>query len=147
VDGLTAPVAGSNPDVTVASIRERVRGSFPDHIGIELMEINDMQTRGRLVVAEEHLHPGRLLHGGVWVALTDSVGAWQTIRHLPPDHDFTTVELKLNVFAGAATGDELIATAEHLHAGRSTHVVQVRVEKGDRLAANLILTQFIIARG
>jgi 1,4-dihydroxy-2-naphthoyl-CoA hydrolase len=135
-----------NRDVTVESIRERVRGSFPDRIGIELMEITDEHTRGRLVVAEEHLHPGRLLHGGVWVALTDSVGAWQTIRHLPRDHDFTTVELKLNVFAAAATGDELIATAEHLHAGRSTHVVQVKVEKGDagRLAANLTLTQFVI---
>jgi 1,4-dihydroxy-2-naphthoyl-CoA hydrolase len=137
-------VSNSNPDVTVEAVRERVRGSFPDRIGIELMEITDERTLGRLVVAEEHLHPGRLLHGGVWVALTDSVGAWQTIRHLPTGHDFTTVELKLNVFAAAATGDELIATAEHLHAGRSTHVVQVKVEKDDRLAANLILTQFII---
>jgi 1,4-dihydroxy-2-naphthoyl-CoA hydrolase len=137
----------SNPDVTVESVRERVRGSFPDRIGIELMEITDQRTLARLVVADEHLHPGRLLHGGVWVALTDSVGAWQTIRHLPAGHDFTTVELKLNVFAAAATGDELIATAEHLHAGRSTHVVQVKVEKGGRLAANLILTQFILAPG
>ena len=54
--------------------------------------------------------------------------------------------MKLNVFTGATTGDELFATAEHLHAGRSTHVLEVRVSKGDadRLAANLLLTQFVL---
>jgi 1,4-dihydroxy-2-naphthoyl-CoA hydrolase len=137
-------VPAANPEVTVASIRERIKGSFPDRLGIEPVEISDEMARGRLVVGDGHLHPGRLLHGGVWVALGDTVGAWQTLRHLPPSHDFTTVELKLNVFAAAATGDELIATAEHLHAGRSTHVVQIKIDKGTRLAANLILTQFIL---
>jgi 1,4-dihydroxy-2-naphthoyl-CoA hydrolase len=143
VDGLSV-VAQVNPQVTVESIRERIRGSFPDRIGVEPVEITDEYARGRLVVGRDHLHPGELLHGGVWVALADTVGAWQTLRHLPPGHDFTTVELKLNVFAAAGAGDELLATAEHLHAGRSTHVVQVRVENGDRPAAHLLLTQFIL---
>jgi 1,4-dihydroxy-2-naphthoyl-CoA hydrolase len=137
-------MAPPNPQVTVDSIRERIRDSFPDRMGIEPVEITDDHTLGRLVVERQHLHPGGLVHGGVWVALTDTVGAWQTFRHLPPGHDFTTVELKLNVFAGASTGDELIAEATHLHAGRSTHVVQVGVTKGDRPAANLVLTQFVL---
>jgi 1,4-dihydroxy-2-naphthoyl-CoA hydrolase len=137
----------TNPEVTPESIRERVRGSFPDRIGVEPVEITDERSIGRLVVGDGHLHPGRLLHGGVWVALGDTVGAWQTLRHLPSGHDFTTVELKLNVFAAAGTGDELIATARHLHAGRSTHVLQVGVAKGDKPAAHLILTQFILPPG
>jgi uncharacterized protein (TIGR00369 family) len=137
-------MATPNPQVTVDSIRERIRDSFPDRMGIEPVEITDDHTLGRLVVERQHLHPGGLVHGGVWVALTDTVGAWQTFRHLPPGHDFTTVELKLNVFAAASTGDELIAEATHLHAGRSTHVVQVGVTKGDRPAANLVLTQFVL---
>ena len=137
-------MAPPNPQVTVDSIRERIRDSFPDRMGIEPVEITDDHTLGRLVVERRHLHPGGLVHGGVWVALTDTVGAWQTFRHLPPGHDFTTVELKLNVFAGASTGDELIAEATHLHAGRSTHVIQVAVSKGERNAANLVLTQFVL---
>jgi 1,4-dihydroxy-2-naphthoyl-CoA hydrolase len=137
-------VGETNPQVTVAAIRDRIRGSFPDRIGVEPVEITDEYACGRLVVDDSHLHPGELVHGGVWVALTDTVAAWQTLRHLPPGHDFTTVELKLNVFAPAATGDELVATAEHLHAGRSTHVIQVRVAKGDRAAAHLLLTQFVL---
>jgi hypothetical protein len=35
----------------------------------------------------------------------------------------------------------------HLHAGRSTHVIEVRIEADGRLAANLIVTQFILAQG
>jgi uncharacterized protein (TIGR00369 family) len=137
-------VAEPNAQITVESIRERIAGSFPDRLGVEPLEIGDQRTVGRIVVDERHLHPGGLVHGGAWVGLADTVGAWQTFRHLPPGHDFTTVELKLNVFAGASTGDELIAEATHLHAGRSTHVVQVGVTKGDKPAANLVLTQFVL---
>ncbi len=81
------------------------------------------------------------------MALADTVAAWQTFRHLPPGHDFTTVEMKLNVFGAGRPGDELIATAEHLHAGRSTHVVEVRIRRAgeESLVANLIVTQYVIS--
>jgi 1,4-dihydroxy-2-naphthoyl-CoA hydrolase len=134
----------TNLGITVESIRERIRGSFPDQLGVEPLEISDDRARGRMVVDERHLHPGGRVHGGAWVALADTVAAWQTFRRLPPGWDFTTVEMKLNVFAAAGPGDELIATAKHLHAGRSTHVLEVRVESGERLVANLILTQFVL---
>ena len=97
-----------------------------------------------MVVDDRHLHPGGLVHGGAWTGLGDTVAAWQTFRHIPPGHNFTTIELKLNAFAPGNPGDEIVATATHLHAGRSTHVIEVRLEAGGRLAANLIVTQFIL---
>jgi 1,4-dihydroxy-2-naphthoyl-CoA hydrolase len=135
----------TNPEVTAENIQERIQGSFPADMGVEALELTDELCRGRIVVDDRHLHPGRLVHGGAWVALADSVAAWQTFRHLPAGHDFTTIEMKLNVLAGARSGDELIATAEHLHAGRTTHVVEVRVHRGDRLVANLLVTQLVLA--
>ena len=134
-----------NPEITPELLRARVAGSFPADLGVEPLEITGERSSGRIVVDRRHLHPGGLVHGGAWVALADSVAAWQTFRHLPRGHNFTTVEMKLNVFGAAGPGDELIATAEHLHAGRSTHVVEVRVTTGDRLVANLVITQFILA--
>jgi uncharacterized protein (TIGR00369 family) len=135
-----------NPEVTVESIRARIGDSFPDDLGVEPIEIGDERARGRMMVDRRHLHPGGFVHGGAWVALADSVGAWQTFRHLPLGHDFTTVEMKLNVFGAAGRGDELEAIAEHLHAGRSTHVIEVRVTKNrERLVANLLITQFVLA--
>jgi 1,4-dihydroxy-2-naphthoyl-CoA hydrolase len=138
-------VARGNPEITPESLRARVAGSFPADLGVEPLEITDDRSIGRIVVDARHLHPGGLVHGGAWVALADSVAAWQTFRHLPPGHNFTTVEMKLNVFAAGRPGDALIATAEHLHAGRSTHVVEVRVRSAERLVANLLVTQLVLA--
>jgi uncharacterized protein (TIGR00369 family) len=138
-------VASTNPEITPESIRQRIAASFPAQMGVEPLEIDERRARGKIVVDERHLHPGGLVHGGAWVALADSVAAWQTFRHLPAGYDFTTVEMKLNVFAGAKQGEELVATAEHLHAGRSTHVVETRIHSGSRLVANLLVTQFVIA--
>lgn len=137
-------MAAPNPNVTPESIRKRIEGAFPERIGVEPLEVTDDYARGRIVVDERHLHPGKRVHGGVWVGLADTVGAWQTYRHMPPGYDFTTVEMKLNVFGAGKLGDELIATAETLHRGRSTHVVEVRVHREDRLLANLLLTNFVL---
>jgi uncharacterized protein (TIGR00369 family) len=137
-------VAEREPQITVESISSRIEDSFPADMGVEPLELTGERCRGRIVVDRRHLHPGGLVHGGAWVALADSVAAWQTFRHLPPGHDFTTAEMKLNVFAGGRPGDELVATAEHLHVGGSTHVVEVRVHCEDRLVANLLVTQLVL---
>ena len=140
--------------MTVEAIRAMLADtapSYPEALDIEPLSIDDERSVGAITVTDIHLHPGKLVHGGVWTGLGDTVAAWQTFRHLEPGQNFTTVELKLNAFAGARLGDRLTATATHLHAGRSTHVIEVRIERGEgpsgeraKLAANLIVTQFVI---
>jgi uncharacterized protein (TIGR00369 family) len=95
-------------------------------------------------IDRRHLHPMREVHGGAWVAFADTVAAWGTMRHLPEGRGFSTGELKINVFATAGDGDELTALGEPLHIGSRTHVWQVRVFNGERLAANFICTQIVI---
>lgn len=140
-----------NPAITaesIAAMLAETAPSYPRALAIEPLSIDDTRSIGALTVDDIHLHPGRLVHGGVWTGFGDTVAAWQTFRHLPVGANFTTVELKLNAFAGARHGDRLVATAEHLHRGRSTHVIEVRIERGEgedaKLAANLIVTQFVI---
>jgi 1,4-dihydroxy-2-naphthoyl-CoA hydrolase len=134
-----------NPEVTVEALRERLQGTFPGDLGIEPLEIGKDRSRGRLVVDGRHLHPGGYVHGGVWAAFADTVAAWGTWKNLSPGYDFTTVELKLNVFAAGRPGDELIATAEPRHVGGRTHVWIVDIHRGDRQVAMFTLTQFVIA--
>jgi len=134
----------ANPDITPEASRSVLPGTFPGDLGIELVEIDDARVVGRLAVDRRHLHPGGYVHGGVWTAFADTVAAWGTMRRLSPGHDFTTVELKVNVFAAGRAGDELIGTGEPLHVGRRTQVWEVRVHKGDRLAANFTCTQMVL---
>lgn len=134
----------TNPAVTVERSRKALPGSFPGDLGIELVEITDELTRGRMVVDARHLHPGGYVHGGVWTAFADSVAAWGTMRRLPAADRFTTVEMKTNVFAAATTGDVLTATAEPLHVGRRTQVWEVRMYRDQRLMANFVCTQMVL---
>jgi 1,4-dihydroxy-2-naphthoyl-CoA hydrolase len=135
--------------VTTEDARQFIGGSFPGDLGIEPLEIEDTHARGRIVVDRRHLHPGGYVHGGAWTALGDTVAAWATFRNIPPQHDFTTIELKLNVFGSGLPGDEIVAVATPLHVGRSTVVIEVRIERirdrgESKLAANLVVTQFVL---
>ena len=135
--------------ITPESVRGFIGGSFPGDLGIEPLEIEASFASGRIVVDQRHLHPGGYVHGGVWTALGDTVAAWATFRNIPPEHNFTTIELKLNVFSAGLMGDEIVAVATPLHAGKSTVVIEVRMERmreatKPKLAANLIVSQFVL---
>ncbi len=134
--------------VTPENVRAFLGASFPGDLGIDPGEIDDDRASGRIVVDRRHLHPGGYVHGGVWTALGDTAAAWATFRSIPPGHDFTTIELKLNVFGSGREGDELLAVATPMHVGRNTVVLEVKIDRtraGEtKLAANLIVTQFVI---
>jgi 1,4-dihydroxy-2-naphthoyl-CoA hydrolase len=131
-------------EVTPELSRRALAGTFPGDLGIELIELDDDHVLGRLGVDRRHLHPGGYVHGGVWVAFADTVAAWGTMRHLQPKHDFTTVEIKINVFAAAGPGEVLEAVGRPLHVGRSTQAWEVRVLKGERTAAFYTCTQMVL---
>ena len=134
----------TNRAVTPELSRERLAGTFPGNLGIDLFEITDEHVRGRMLIDERHLHPMGEVHGGAWVAFADTVAAWGTIRHLPEGRGFSTLELKINVIASARAGDELTALGVPIHIGSRTHVWQVSVFRGERLAANFTCTQMVL---
>jgi uncharacterized protein (TIGR00369 family) len=138
------PSRSTNPQITPALSVERLAGTFPGDLGIELTEISDERIRGRLRVDVRHLHPGGFVHAGVWAGFADTVAAWGTIRNLPADGGFTTVELKVNVLASASAGDVLEAIGEPLHLGARTQVWQVKVFRAERLVANFTCTQLVL---
>jgi uncharacterized protein (TIGR00369 family) len=133
-----------NPEITPDLAARALRGSFPGDLGIELVSIDEDEARGRMPVDRRHLHPGGYVHGGVWVAFADTVAAWGTRRNLPPEHQFTTIELKANVFAASREGDVLEAIGRPLHIGRRTQVWEVRIVRSERTCAYFSCTQMVL---
>lgn len=133
-----------NPAITPELARTVLPGSFPGDLGIEITAIDQEEIRGRLAVDHRHLHPGGYLHGGAWTAFADTIAAWGTMRNLTAEQGFTTVELKVNVFAAARDGDVIEAVGVPLHRGARTQVWEVRMHKGERLAANFVCTQIVL---
>ena len=127
-------------------IAERFAGTFPGELGIEITESGRERARGRLRIESRHLHPGGYVHAGVWVSLADTVAAWATFPNLEPGHDFSTAEIKTNLFGLAREGDVMEAEALPLHVGRRTQVWEVRVEVGGKLGALYVCTQVVVER-
>jgi 1,4-dihydroxy-2-naphthoyl-CoA hydrolase len=138
------PATDDMSAITPENVRAFLGDSFPGHLGIEPLEIEDSHARGRIVVDGRHLHPGGYVHGGVWTALGDTVAAWATFRNIPPGHNFTTIELKLNVFKAGRDGDVIEAVAKALHVGRSTIVVDVHMTRKNHPVGHLLVTQFVL---
>jgi uncharacterized protein (TIGR00369 family) len=136
----------TNDEITPELAKERLAGFFPGNLGIELTHIDDERVEGRMPVTRDHLHPGGYLHGGAWTAFADTVAAWGTFRHLQEGQNFTTAELKMNVFAAAKEGDELTATGKPLHVGRRSQAWEVRIHVAgrDKLAALFVCTQIVL---
>lgn len=133
-----------NQQEILDALSERLKGTFPGDLGIEVLEITKEQSQGRMAIDRRHLHPGGFVHGGAWVGFADSVAAWVTFANLPDGHDFTTIELKLNVFKAGRDGDVIEAVAKPLHVGRSTIVVDVHMTREGHPVGHLLVTQFVL---
>jgi uncharacterized protein (TIGR00369 family) len=143
---IGADYAAALVNLDPSDVNRAIAGSFPGELGIEVVAAGADGARGRLAVEPRHLHPGGMVHGGVWVSLADTVAAWSTIPSLPDGHDFSTAEMKVNLFGVAREGDVLEAESLPLHVGRRTQVWEVRVSVAGRLGALFVCTQVLVAR-
>lgn len=89
---------------------------------------------------------GGLMHGGALMTLTDSTGALCAFLGLPDGATTATTSSNTSLFRAARSGT-LTATAEVVHRGRTSVVVQTDVtdEQGRRICRTT-QTQAVLAR-
>jgi len=117
---------------------------FASLIGAELVSASPEDVRGRLEWAPERCTAGGILHGGVLMALADSVGAYCTVLNLPAGAGTATIESKTNFFRAVREGF-VEAVSTPLHVGRTTIVVQTDILDGQgRRVARVTQTQAVL---
>lgn len=129
-----------------AGLTEASRGLFPDHVGLEVIELGSGYSRMKCAVRQHHLAPNGYLHAGVMVALADTAAGFGCVANLPEGSTgFTTIELKTN-FLGTLLEGTLLAEGKMAHGGRTTQIwdVEVTDEAGDRTLAIFRCTQLIL---
>lgn len=134
------------PEVDIAELDRRSRGTFPGMVGIEMVRLAEREVSMRLALRSEHLAPNGFLHGAVVVALADTACGYGTLAHLPQGaSSFTTVELKTN-YLGTAREGTIVCDASPMHMGRSTQVwdAEVRNESNGQRIALFRCTQMIL---
>jgi uncharacterized protein (TIGR00369 family) len=128
-----------------ASMQERMRGSFPDLLGIELREVTPERVVADLTVRPDLCTVGDTLHGGAIMAFADTLGAVGTVANLPPGAGTTTIESKTNFLRGAPVGSRLVGECTPLHRGRSTMVWQTRLlTEAGKVVALVTQTQLVL---
>lgn len=117
---------------------------FTAVLGAEAIAAEPGEVRARLAWKETLCTSGGLMHGGVLMALADSVGAWCAFLHLGKGASTTTIESKTNFLRGVR-GGSVEAIARPLHAGRTVIVVDTELRDDDgKLVARVTQTQAVL---
>ena len=130
-------------------IAERIRGTLPGLLGVEILALEDRTSRGRLAIRPDHLAPNGFLHAATVVGLADTCCGLGCITNLPEGGTgFTTIELKSN-FIGTARDGLLVCEARLTHGGRTTQVwdAEVKHEESGKTIGLFRCTQMIFYAG
>ena len=113
-------------------------------LGIVLDAAAPDEIRGRMPWAPERCTTGGILHGGVLMALADSLGGICAFLNLPSGAQTATTS-SATVFTRAVRSGEVTAITRPLHVGRSTIVVQTDLtDDAGRRVAQVTQTQAVL---
>jgi len=130
---------------SLGPIAERLKGTFSDLIGVEIVEACPERVVAQLAIRDELRTVGGALHGGALMTFADTIGAVATVLNLPAGAGTTTLESKTNFFAAGRAGT-VRAECTPLHRGKRTQVWQTRVtDEAGRLLSLTTQTQMVLA--
>ena len=116
---------------------------FTAVIGATAMAAAPEEVRVRVAYDASRCTTGGLLHGGLLMALADSVGGWCAALNLPTGASTATIESKTNFLRAARTDVE--AVGRPLHVGRTVIVIDTEIRGDDgRLVARVTQTQAVL---
>lgn len=119
---------------------------FTAVLGIEQVSNTAAEARARIAWDPSRCTVAGTLHGGLLMALADSVGATLAFLNLPPGaSSTTTIESKTN-FLRAVRDGWVEAISRPLHVGRTTIVVDTELRDSQgKLVARVTQTQAVLA--
>ncbi len=137
------------PGITVAYLRERLRNTLAEQVGIEIVEIGADHLSATLPVDHRTCQPMRMLHGGASVVLAETIGslAANAANHDRTRH-FVGQEINANHLRPVPEGSTVTGTARPVHIGRSSQVwnIELRNERGQLICVSRLTMAAIAAR-
>lgn len=129
------------------AIQERLKGLFPELIGVRLTDATPERVVAELDVRDDLCTVPGVMHGGAVMSFADTLGAVGTVLNLPGGARTTTIESKTNFLGAARTGTTITAECSPLHLGKQTMVWQTRVMSGEKVVAVVTQTQMVLVDG
>lgn len=128
-----------------ASIQQRIKGMFPELIGMQFVEAGPDLVTAKLKVRADLCTGGSILHGGAIMAFADTIGAVGTILNIPRGAGTATIESKTNFFRPAPVGSEVTGRCTALHKGKRTMTWQTTITSAEgKMIAVVTQTQIVL---
>lgn len=125
------------------AVRDLVKhGNYPHLLGMELIDLEPDRCVVALEVAQRHLQPYGIVHGGVLASLLDTATFWAAFVRLPQDTGLVNVDLKLNYLEPVApNAGRLLTEGRCIRPGRTLSYTEAYVrDASGRLIAHATST-------
>lgn len=98
-----------------------------DLLSMKLLDVGIGYSTLEIELAQKHLQPFGVVHGGVFASIIDAAAFWSVYFGVEdPEAGITTVDLKLNYLAPAVSG-KLIASGRQIKVGRTLGYAEANV--------------------
>ncbi|MFN3449169.1 MAG: PaaI family thioesterase [Roseococcus sp.] len=132
---------------SIEEFHARSAGTVNGLLGIRLTEIGPDFLRAEMPVDERHVQPFGILHGGVSVVLAETLGSVASLMACAPGYGAVGLEVNANHLRPVPKGDTVRALCTPVRIGRSVHVWNIEMRRGDgELSCVARLTTSIIER-
>lgn len=131
--------------VTIEAINKRNENTMASYIGIETIEIGNDYLKARMPVDQRTVQPLRVVNGGAYCALAETVGS--TAANLVLDRDkFVAMGLDINAnHIRSASKGFVYGTAKPFHIGRTTQVWEIKItDEEEKLCCICRLTMSVV---
>ena len=139
-------------DDRIAALARMTAGTMVEALGIRVTELGDGTAAGEMDFREDLRQSGGVFHAGAILALADSIATSAAMTVVSPEGEFDMDRFPLAIqtssnLVGNVNGDKLVATAEVVHRGRTTIVVDTKVrDGGGKLIATTSTTLLVPSR-
>ena len=114
-------------------------------LSIKLMDVGVGYSSLEIDLANKHLQPYGMVHGGVFASIIDAAAFWSIYFGIEdPGAGLTTVDLKLNYLEPAVSG-KLFARGRQIKVGRTLGYAEAQVvDKNEKVLAHGTSTVIIL---
>lgn len=112
--------------VDIEVLNKLSANTMGETLDMKFVEIGDNYIKASMPVDKRTHQPLGLLHGGASAALAETVGSVASSLCIDEDQICVGIEINCNHIRGKKSG-LVVATAEPLHIGASTHVWDIKI--------------------
>jgi uncharacterized protein (TIGR00369 family) len=143
----------TTPDEEIlATLNDMCPATLMQTLDIRYTAVGEKSLTCEMVVGDQMMRPGGILHGGATMALIETVGSSASCLYMDPDTEVVLgIDVSAKHISTGRKGDVLAATATAIHIGRTTQIWDVEVvnQKGRLISkgkvTNIVLPKDVIA--